>query len=176
MRKIILIISLSVLIVSPVFSAISSVPDSRLSLNFTAGLIANFGFSDRYVSSMVYPESNLLQYDNEDRTALSFSYDYDSGTFSTDSFYVFCQMFSTEAKVSLSGTSLTNGNMELEWQNAASGITLDSSGEEVDITPENIPGVTCYELVLRINKIPDSDSINWDATYTGSLVLTISAK
>ena len=157
MRKIILIISISVLVVSPAFSAISSVPDSRLSLNFTAGLI-------------------LLQYDNEDGTALSFSYDYDTGTFSTDSFYVFCQMFSTEAKVSLSGTPLTSGDMELEWQNAASGITLNSSGTEVGITPENIPGVTCYELVLRINKIPYSDNINWDATYTGSLVLTISAK
>ena len=71
---------------------------------------------------------------------------------------------------------MTSGDMELEWQNAASGITLNSSGTEVGITPENIPGVTCYELVLRINKIPYSDNINWDATYTGSLVLTISAK
>ena len=175
MRKIILIISLSVLIASPVFSAISSVPDSRLSLNFTAGIIANFGFSDRYVSSMVYPESNLLQYDNENKTALSFSYDYDSGTFSTDSFYVFCQMFSTEAKVTLAGNPLTSADKSLEWQNATSDIALNSSGKEVDITPENIPGVTCYELMLRIKKIPEDIDV-WNATYNGSLVLTISAK
>ena len=106
MKRIILILCLGIIALSSVF-ALNATPSSSIQLNFTAGLIANMGFTSRKVEGMVYPSANILD------EARSFSFNEKTGKFETGDFYVFCQVFSAEIKeIQLGGTALntTNGN------------------------------------------------------------------
>lgn len=173
MKKLSLIFILFIMFLVPLFAVVTPPPDSILTLDFTAGLIANLGFSSRSVSSMVYPSDSILS------APLEFEFNSSTGYFETDTFYVFCQVFSQDVKVSLKGTKLTSGSYSLDWVNTTSDIVLsiDNNGtfsyENVDVTPDTIPDVNCYELKLRIDEIPED--INWTGEYSGSLTITITS-
>lgn len=178
MKRIILILCLALIAISSVF-ALNATPSSSIQLNFTAGLIANMGFSSRKVEGMVYPSANIL---NEAR---SFSFNEKTGKFETGDFYVFCQVFSAEIKeIQLDGTALstTNGNSSIGWKNTTADASFSTSEDE-DGEKEAIilyskpksepfsPDYRCLMLNLRLEDI--RENVAWDAEYSGSLILTI---
>lgn len=159
--------------------ALNATPSSSIQLNFTAGLIANMGFSSRKVEGMVYPSANILD------EARSFSFNEKTGKFETGDFYVFCQVFSAEIKeIQLDGTALstTNGNSSIGWENTTADESFPTSedGEKEAIIlyskPESetfSPDYRCLMLNLRLDDI--GEDVAWDAEYSGSLILTIVA-
>lgn len=183
MKRIILILCLALIAISSVF-ALNATPSSSIELNFTAGLIANMGFSSRKVEGMVYPSANIL---NEAR---SFSFNEKTGKFETGDFYVFCQVFSADiSEIKLSGESLTLSNNDttnanvssIGWVNTVN-TTADTpfsskDGENEAIIysrPETFsPDYSCLMLNLRLEDI--KENVAWDAEYSGSLTLTIVA-
>lgn len=166
-KKVILLVMILIFTIFPSF-AISPMSAS-LNIDFTAGLVANIGFSDRSVSSMVYPAENIL------KNGKVFSYNPNTGYYETDTFYVFCQIFKPNTKVTLTGSALSDGNNSLNWTNIASGLNLNSATAtsvdllEITTTPDH----ACYELKLRINAI--TPETNWQSEYRGNLTLTISS-
>lgn len=176
MKRIILILCLGIIAISSVF-ALNATPSSSIELNFTAGLIANMGFSSRKVEGMVYPSANIL---NEVR---SFSFNEKTGKFETGDFYVFCQVFSAEIKeIQLGGTALstTNGNdSSIGWENTTADVSFSSENEKNEATLYSkssepfSPDYRCLMLNLRLEDI--DENVAWDAEYSGSLILTIVA-
>lgn len=185
MKRIILILCLGIIAISSVF-ALNATPSSSIQLNFTAGLIANMGFSSRKVEGMVYPSANIL---NEAR---SFSFNEKTGKFETGDFYVFCQVFSADiSEIKLSGEALTLSNNDttnanvssIGWVNTTADASFSSSkdGENKAIIlysspPKSetfSPDYSCLMLNLRLEDI--KENVAWDAEYSGSLTLTIVA-
>lgn len=168
--------------------ALNATPSTSIELNFTAGLIANMGFTSRKVEGMIYPSANIL---NENR---SFSFNEKTGKFETGDFYVFCQVFSADiSEIKLSGEALTLSNNDttnandssIGWVNTTADASSFSSSSE-DGENEAIlysysksdsesfsPDYRCLMLNLRLEDI--SENVAWDAEYSGSLTLTIVA-
>ena len=173
-----MILSLGIIAIYSVF-ALNATPSSSIQLNFTAGLIANMGFSSRKVEGMVYPSANIL---NEAR---SFSFNEKTGKFETGDFYVFCQVFSADiSEIKLSGTSLQNedGSSLIGWENTTADVSFSSENEKNKATLYSYsksesetfsPDYRCLMLNLRLEDI--KENVAWDAEYSGSLTLTIVA-
>lgn len=170
MKKLLLLLLILLLALSSI-SALNEDLSDAITINFTAGLVVNVGFSSRYVSSMVYPSSDILS------EAVSFTLDTSTGYFSTGPFYVFAQVFSPNITVDISGTSLAYGdNNSLSWTNTTTDLTLTSSsnGSSVNIVKlsgEAEPVSVCKELNLQINGL--TNSTDWNGEYTGTLTLNI---
>ena len=165
-KKVFLLVMSILLVLIPAF-AIDTMTAS-FNINFTAGLIANMGFSSSAISNMVYPSDAIL------KNNVVFDFNEAKGNIETDSFYVFCQIFNPNTKVSISGSALTSDSDSLTWTNTASGFTFSSSSENVILLETGTsPDYACYELNLKIDKI--TENTNWQANYEGSLTLTISA-
>ena len=168
MKKLLLMLLILLLALSSI-SALNEDLSDAITINFTAGLVANVGFSSRYVSSMVYPSSDILS------EAVSFTLDTSTGYFSTGPFYVFAQVFSPNITVDISGAPLTYGdNNSLSWTNTTTDLTLSSNRSSVNIvnlseTAE--PVSVCKELNLQIDGL--TDSTDWNGEYTGTLTLNI---
>ena len=160
--------------------AFNPVSPSIFTIDFTAGLVANLGFSTKEVSSMIYPSDTILA--NE----LKFVFNPATERFETGSFYVFCQAFSTKiSSVSLTGTKLKstdnpeNSDM-IDWNDTIKEISFSESDGIYSATIINSTGsytppeLYCYELNLQISNIPSG--VNWSDTYSGTLTLNITAK
>lgn len=175
MKKTLTILLVFILSISPIFS-LETPPNSSLTLNFTAGLVINLGFSSRNVTSLIYPEESVITED------LEFTYNEENSRFETDTFYIFSQVFSSNiTKVEFSGTNLTNSSngISWSWSNDTSDITYTSGSAAVNVysNPTNTefsPTVTSHEMKLVIERMPDNIS-SWSDTYTGSITLTITA-
>lgn len=167
MKKLLLLLLILLLALSSI-SALNEDLTDAITINFTAGLVANVGFSSRYVSSMVYPSSDILS------ETVSFTLDTSTGYFSTGPFYVFAQVFSPNITVDVSGAPLTYNNDSLSWTNTTTDLTLSSNGSSVNIVTlsgEAEPVSVCKELNFQIDKL--TDSTDWNGEYTGTLTLNI---
>lgn len=176
MKKIILFLMFFVMIITSIF-AFNPVSPSIFTIDFTAGLVANLGFSTKEVSSMIYPSDTLLS--NE----LKFVFNPATERFETGSFYVFCQAFSPDiSSVSLKGTKLTNttnSNSTIDWNDTIKEISFSESDGIYSATIINSTGsytppeLFCYEMNLQISNIPAG--VNWSESYSGTLTLNIVA-
>lgn len=180
MKKIILFLMFFMMIITSIF-AFNPVSPSIFTIDFTAGLVANLGFSTKEVSSMIYPSDTILT--NE----LKFVFNPATERFETGSFYVFCQAFSTKiSSVSLTGTKLKStdnpNSAKIDWKDTIQEIpfSVDTTSGEYSATiinrdsSYNPPELYCYELNLQISNIPSG--VNWSDTYSGTLTLNITAK
>ena len=170
MRKVIMFL---VLIMVPLclFALQSDVPTANLTVNFTAGLIANAGFSSANVQSMLYPESSILT------EALVFDYDYSTRRIETGSFFVFAQIFQPGVQVTLKGSPLkkTDETSSISWQSDGD-MQIVSNGNEMEVlsvSSDGKPAFRSAELNLYIPNIPSG--LNWseNVDYSGSLTLTV---
>lgn len=165
------------MIITSVF-AFNPVSPSIFTIDFTAGLVANLGFSTKEVSSMVYPSDSILN------NGLKFVFNPATERFETGSFYVFCQVFSQKiSSVSLKGTKLMNNNQNstIEWSDTLKELSFssDKDGNYIatiinskgSYTP---PALYCYELNLQISNIPSN--VSWTDSYSGTLTLNIVAE
>lgn len=180
MKKIILFLMFFMMIITSIF-AFNPVSPSIFTIDFTAGLVANLGFSTKEVSSMIYPSDTILT--NE----LKFVFNPATEKFETGSFYVFCQAFSKKiSSVSLKGTKLEStdnpNSAKIDWKDTIQEISssVDTTSGEYSATiinrdsSYNPPELYCYELNLQISNIPSG--VNWSDTYSGTLTLNITAK
>lgn len=176
MKRIFLLILLIFILISSAF-AIASEPSEVLELNFTAGLIANMGFSSQNVNGMIYPSSSILK---EGKT---FEFNRSTEGFETGDFYVFCQVFSSDIKaITLRGEPLKNLNDEnsaaLNWQNTTGAKFSSSSDNQLNLYTKDTsndngfsPMYNSVMLNLRLGDI--TSGISWSDSYSGQLILNI---
>ena len=178
MKKIILIMIVFTCCVASIFS-FNPVSPSVFTIDFTAGLIANLGFTSKSVSSMIYPSDTILT------DSLAFTFNPATERFETGTFYVFCQVFSPDvSSVSLKGTRLKSdsetSSIEIEWIDTINQLkfTTTDTGYEATIigseTSVEPPKLYCYEMNLQISRIPEG--ADWSKAYSGSLTLNIVSK
>lgn len=175
MRKAVLIISLFLL------CTIVSAEDYRreAQISFTAGLVANVGFTASPVSKDNYIKPVELSGENSVFEFRGSSNNYNA--LSTDSFYIYWQIFSPYqlkiyAEIEPLKPTGGEGNA-VTWTDAAGTIsgTRDTYGYLIfgdEATDRSEPRVDS-KMVSPVIEGENLDLLDWNKTYTGSIVLKV---